>query len=52
MTSPVGRARLAGRNRGRPLRRPGFIYYAPFHLLRLLSLRYAPFPRTVKGEEA
>ena len=31
---------------------PRFIYYAPFPLLRLLSLRYAPFPRTVKGEEA
>ena len=31
---------------------PRFICYAPFPLLRLLSLRYAPFPRTVKGEEA
>ena len=31
---------------------PRFIYYAPFPLLRLLSLRYASFPRTVKGEEA
>ena len=31
---------------------PRFICYAPFPLLRLLSLRYASFPRTVKGEEA
>ena len=31
---------------------PRFICYAPFPLLRLLPLRYAPFPRTVKGEEA
>ena len=31
---------------------PRFICYAPFPLLRLLPLRYAPFPRAVKDEGA